>query len=283
MSRPYILQAYEQMGQPEQAAVFLSERAQAAIHEADFNRAATSLELAIQCAPEDVGLRVRFAEFAILADAGGNWIPKVFETVEWLIANERREEAGTVLRKILDAVPLTDEAAEKLSALFHEPGMQEVAIGLRVCVLPAPLRKRAIGSARFKSSRSSSAVHSENLTALELLAEAYQGAGNQSKAASQCTANLQRCAMRRGAILRMAVRARPATPKLLRKIRPSWAWRACGDAGEVGGVATCEHARRQRRSSRRWLTQRMGTKTRFERSSFIERGQFSYVPPTPDY
>ncbi|RMH25559.1 MAG: AAA family ATPase [Candidatus Hydrogenedentota bacterium] len=178
---PHILQAYEQMGQPEQAAVFLSERAQAAIHEADFNRAATSLELAIQCAPEDVGLRVRFAEFAILADAGGNWIPKVFETVEWLIANERREEAGTVLRKILDAVPLTDEAAEKLSALFHELGMQEEAIGLRVRAARASMEARNWKRA-IQELEELLAVAPENLTALELLAEAYQGAGNQSKA-----------------------------------------------------------------------------------------------------
>lgn len=129
---PHVLQVYEQMGKPEEAASFLAERAEAAVLHADFLRATQLLEQALELVPDDAAIRLRLCEVGILTEAQGDWIPRVFEWAEWFVAAGMPEKAVQVYERVLDAQPTNEEAVTRLQSLYASMGKAEDAVGLRV-------------------------------------------------------------------------------------------------------------------------------------------------------
>jgi chromosomal replication initiator protein DnaA len=129
---PHVLQIYEQMGKPQEAVGFLSERAEAAVLNADFARAAQLLEQALELAPDDPNVRLRLCEVAVLADTQGEWIARVFEWAEWFVEAGSPDKAVRVYERILEAQPTNEEAMARLQTLFASLGKGEDALGLRL-------------------------------------------------------------------------------------------------------------------------------------------------------
>lgn len=180
---PHVLQVYEQMGQPARAVEFLSERAEAAVLHADFARAATLLEQAMELDPQATSLRLRFCEVAILADVGGNWLPRVFESAEWFVGAGQPEMAVRVYESVLESHPANEVALAQLGQLFASLGKREEGLGLRVRKARLQWELHQVQEAR----RELEAVLSEDPTfipALELSVEIERAEGEAARAAA---------------------------------------------------------------------------------------------------
>ncbi|MCX7626255.1 MAG: DnaA/Hda family protein [Candidatus Sumerlaeaceae bacterium] len=178
---PHVLQVYEQMGKPEEAAGFLAERAEAAVLHADFLRAAQLLEQALELVPHDATIRLRLCEVAILADAQGDWIPRVFEWAQWFVAAGMPEKALQVYERLLDAQPTNEEAVTRLQSLYAALGKAEDAVGLRLRTARLAFEARDFKRAQ----RELEGILKEqpsHLAALELLVELHLATNKKSDA-----------------------------------------------------------------------------------------------------
>ncbi|MGC8740795.1 MAG: tetratricopeptide repeat protein [Candidatus Sumerlaeaceae bacterium] len=187
---PHVLQIYEQMGKPTEAVAFLSERAEASLLHADFARSAQLLEQALELAPNDPSLRARLCEIAILADTGGDWLPRVFEWAQWFVESGMPEKAVQVYERVLGAQPTNEEAVERLRALYAAMGRTEDALGLRVRAARVALDAKEFATAR-KELQAILEEKPDHAAALELLAEVNLAAGHRKEAAD-CLARLAR-------------------------------------------------------------------------------------------
>jgi len=183
---PHVLQIYEQMEQPQKAVQFLRERAEAAVLRADFVRAAQLLSQALDIAPDDTALRLRFCEVAILADAGGDWLPQVYSAAESFVEAGHGEEAAQIYQRILDAQPANEEALAHLADLYTKLGKKEEKVALRVRSARLAFENKDYKRAQ----RDLDAILKElpdYIPALELLADIHLARGKKEQASEVIT------------------------------------------------------------------------------------------------